>query len=76
MSVFNGLVQKAGGISVSGIALILPAAHKCASDWPASHAKNTCYPSTGCYQKPSSERKVARERVTEGACVTLEFDRF
>ena len=24
------------------------AAHKCAVYWPASHAKNTCYPSTGC----------------------------
>ena len=27
-----------GGISVSGIALILLAAHKCAFYWPASHA--------------------------------------
>ena len=33
-----------GGISVSGIALILPAAHKCVLDWPASHAIITCYP--------------------------------
>ena len=32
-----------GGISVSGIALILPAAHKCAVYWPASHANITCY---------------------------------
>ena len=47
MSVFNGLVHTAGGISVSGIALILLAAHKCAKDWPASRAKNTCYPLTG-----------------------------
>ncbi len=28
----------AGGISVSGIALILLAAHKCAFYWPVSHA--------------------------------------
>ena len=28
----------AGGISFSGIALILLAAHKCAVGWPASHA--------------------------------------
>ena len=34
----------AGGISVSGIALILLAAHKCAFYWPASHAFVTYYP--------------------------------
>ena len=34
----------AGGISFSGIALILLAAHKCAFYWPASHASVTCYP--------------------------------
>ena len=27
---------------------MLPATHKCFLYWPASHAKNTCYPSTGC----------------------------
>ena len=39
-----GAVHKTGGISVSGIALILLAAHKCALDWPASHATVTYYP--------------------------------
>ena len=36
--------RKTGGISFSGIALILLAAHKCAEDWPASHAFVTCAP--------------------------------
>ena len=36
--------SKMGGISFSGIALILLAAHKCALDWPASLAIVTYYP--------------------------------
>ena len=35
---------KRGGISVSGIALIILAAHKCAFYWPASHATVTYAP--------------------------------
>ena len=35
---------KTGGISVSGIALILQATHKCVFYWPVSHAFITCYP--------------------------------
>ena len=60
-----------GGISVSGIALILRATHKCVFYWPVSHASITYPRSSGTKPKPSSERKVARDSVTEGARVTL-----
>ena len=35
---------KTGGISVPGIALILPDAHKCVFCWPVSHASITYTP--------------------------------
>ena len=54
----------AGGISVSGIALILLAAHKCAFYWPASHAIITLTRLSGTEPKPSSERKG--DRVSGG----------
>ena len=62
----------AGGISVSGIALILLAAQKRASYWPASHAIVTLTRLSGTKPKPSSGRKGDRFAV-EGACVTLGF---
>ena len=39
--------RKAGGISVSGIALILQATHKCVLSWPASHALGYLLPVNG-----------------------------
>ena len=44
MSVFNGLVHVAGGISFSGIALTSLAAHKCAfEDLPVMHGLLTTH---------------------------------
>jgi len=37
-------ISETGGISVSGIALIILAAHKFVFYWPASHAIVTYYP--------------------------------
>ena len=42
----------AGGISVSGIALILQATHKCVFYWPVSHAFVTKPRSSGTKTKP------------------------
>ena len=61
MSVFNGLVHKTGGISVSGIALIILAAHKCAFYWTVSHATATYTRLSGTKSKPSSGRKGDRD---------------
>ena len=41
---FDKIPRFAGGISISGKALKLLAAHKCAFYWPASHATVTCHP--------------------------------
>ena len=46
LSVFTGPVHFAGGISFSGIAIILIAAHS-GINWPASHAKDYLLPVNG-----------------------------
>ena len=51
--------RTAGGISFSGIALILLSTHKCAFYWHDSHAIVTLTRWGGIKSKPSSERKVA-----------------
>ena len=68
MSVFNGLVHITGGISVSGIALILLATHKCVMYWPASHALVTYTRSSGTKIKPPlcKGRWHFRKKMTEG----------
>ena len=48
----SSLIPRVTGISFSDIALILPAAHKCAVYWPVSHATITHTRSSGTKTKP------------------------
>ena len=68
----------AGGISVSGIALILLAAHKRAFRLACQPCNHYLLLVNEFQPKPSSERKVAfaeyfTRQMTKGACVHIDF---
>ena len=62
---------KTGGISASGIAPILPTAHRCAFYWLACHAFITRPRSSETQPKPSPVGEGGSRRLTDEVFITL-----